>query len=423
MAALTPSAASGIFKERYAPHVVDAIPEWTHLLKRVKYDKGLAVGNLFHTPVVLADEAGFTHAGNNAGDYALNGAIAFNTQDAQVGPSQITLVSRISYDSFTQSLSSEAAFERLSKMLMERMVISTAKRLEVLFLYGGSGIGISDSSVNINATSTTLTLTTASWADGIWAGSKNQTLQFYTAGDVLVSTGSDSVFTVVSVNPTLFQIVVSGSAAGITALDIANAAGDLTIYYNGAHGNEMIGLNRIITNTGTLFNINAAVYDLWKGNTYDALSGPLTFNKLQSAVAVIVGRGLDEEVCVLVNHRTWANLLTDQAATRRFDSSYSKSKAEAGWETLEFYSQNGKMEVLSHPLVKQGEAFVLPLDRVRRIGAGTSDMMFMPQSATNDEYFQYVPGFNSYEIRLYSNQAIIDELPARAVKIINIVNS
>ena len=423
MAALTPSQASGIFKERYAPHVVDAIPEWTHLLKRVKYDKGLAVGNKFHTPVVLADEAGFTHASNNAGDYALNGAIAFNTQDAQVAPSQVTLVSRISYDSFTQSLSSEAAFERLSKMLMERMVTSTSKRLEILMLYGGSGLAITSSSSNVSATRTTVQITTGSWADGIWSGSKNQTLQFYTALDVLVSSGSDSVFTIYSVDPINKTITVDGSAAGITALDTAAGAGALTVYFNSAHGNEMVGLNKIITNTGFLFNIDAATYDLWKGNTYDAASGPLTFKKLQDAVARAVGRGLDEEVCVLVNHKTWSNLLTDQAAARRFDSSYSKSKAEAGHESLEFYSQNGKMEVLSHPIVKEGEAFIAPLDRVRRIGAGSSDIMFMPQSATNDEYFQYVPGFNSYELRVYSNQAIICELPARTVKVINIVNS
>lgn len=423
MAALTPSQASGIFKERYAPNVVDAIPENNHILKRVTYDKALAVGNKFHIPVVLSDEAGFTHASNNAGDYALNGAISFQTQDAQVSPSQITLVSRISYDAFTQSLASEAAFERLSKMLFERMVSATSKRLEILMIYGGSGVGQTSSSSNQSSTKTIVQVTTATWADGIWSGSKNQTVNFYN-GASIVSSGADAVFTIFAVDPVNRKLTITGTTTGISALDTAASGNTLDIYYQGAKGNEMVGLNQILTNTSsTLFNIDASQWDLWAGNTYSASSGPLTFSKLQNAIAVAVGRGLDEKVVVLVNHKTWANLLTDQAAVRRFDSSYSKSKAEAGSESLVFYSQNGPMEVLSHPCVKEGEAFVLPLDRVRRIGAGTSDMMFMPQSASNEEYFQYVPGFNSYEIRLYSNQAIIDELPARAVKITNIVNS
>lgn len=422
MGALTPTLASGIFKERYASHIVDAIPEWTHILKRVKYEKGLAVGNKFHFPVVLADEAGFTHAANNAGDYALNGAIAFETQDAQVSPSQITLVSRISYDAFTQSLASEAAFERLSKMLLERMTGSMSRRLEVLMLYGGSGLAVTASSANVNATKTTVTFTAASWADGIWAGAKNQTINFYN-GATLVSSGADAVFTVFSVDAANYKITVTGTATGISALDTSIAGGARTVFYQGAKGAEMTGLNTIVTNTGSLFNIDAATYDLWAGNSYSAASGPLTFNKLQNAVAQVVGRGLDKATQVLVNHKTWSNLLTDQAAVRRFDSSYSKTKAEAGSESLQFHSQNGLMEVLAHPCVKEGEAFILPLEDVRRIGAGSSDMMFMPQSASNEEYFQYVPGFNSYEIRLYSNQAIIDELPARTIKVTSIVNS
>jgi hypothetical protein len=425
MAALTPSSASGIFKERYAAHVVDAIPEWLILLKRVTYEKGLAVGAKFHFPVVLTEEAGFTHGANNAGDYALNGAIAFTTQDAQVSPAQITLVSRISYDAFTQSLASEAAFERLSKMLLERMVSATSKRLEILMLYGGSGLATCASSANSTATKTVVQVSTATWADGIWAGAKNQTVNFYN-GSSLISSGADAVFTIFSVDPVNRKLTVTGTATGISDLDtdLAGAGAGVTkIFYQGAYAAEMTGLDAIITNTGTLFNIDAATYDLWKGNSYSAASGPLTFAKLQGAVATAVGRGLDEKVTVLVNHKTWANLLTDQAAARRFDSSYSKNKAEAGAESLVFYSQNGMMEIISHPCVKEGEAFLLPLEKVRRIGAGTSDMMFMPQSATNEEYFQYVPGYNSYEIRLYSNQAIIDELPARAVKITSIVNS
>ena len=96
MAATIPSSIVGDFKERYnTKGIQDAIPESRVILKSVEFDKAALVGNAFHTPVILSDEAGFTYAANNAGNYALNGPTSLNVPDAQVRPSQITLVSQI----------------------------------------------------------------------------------------------------------------------------------------------------------------------------------------------------------------------------------------------------------------------------------------------------------------------------------------
>jgi len=422
MAATIPSSIIGDFKERYNPKgIQDAIPESRVLLKNVEFNKATLVGNAFHTPVILSDEAGFTYAANNAGNYALNGPISLNVPDAQVRPAQITLVSQISYDALSQSLGSGAAFLSATKLITKRMIDSMSKRVELAALYGGAGLGKTalTGSSNVDTTHEIVAFTEASWSDGIWAGTVNNQVQFYN-GVTLVSSGADSIFTITAVNPTLRTLTVSGSTTGIAALHalVVTTPTTLDIYFNSAYGNEMTGVYTILTNTGTLFNISAATYDLWKANTVDNNSGKLTFLALQNAVAIAVGRGLDTEVDVLVNPKVWANLVTSQSGARRFDSSYKKSVMENGAEKLTFYSQNGTMNITPSLYVKQGDCFILPFEHMQRIGS--MDIEFMPQVMGSDEFFQYVPGYNAYELRLWTNQQIFIELPARCVLIYNI---
>jgi hypothetical protein len=422
MAATIPSSIIGDFKERYnTKGIQDAIPESRVILKNVEFDKATLVGNAFHTPVILSDEAGFTYAANNAGNYALNGPISLNVPDAQVRPSQITLVSQISYDALSQSLGSGAAFLSATKLITKRMIDSMSKRVELAALYGGTGLGTTalTGSSNVNATTEIVAFSQQSWSDGIWAGTVNNQVQFYD-GVTLVSSGSDAIFTISAVNPTLRTLTVTGSAIGITALHalVVTVPTALTIYFNSAFGNEMVGIDRILTNTGTLFNISAATYDLWKSNVIDNAAGKLTFLALQNAVAVAVGRGLDTAVDVVINPKVWANLVTSQSGARRFDSSYKKSLMENGAEKLTFYSQNGTMNITPSLYVKEGDAFILPFETYQRIGS--MDIEFMPQVMGSDEFFQYVPGFNAYELRLWTNQQIFCTLPARSAKIFNI---
>jgi hypothetical protein len=356
----------------------------------------------------------------------LNGPISLNVPDAQVTPAQITLVSQISYDALSQSLGSGAAFMSATKLITKRMIDSMSKRVELAALYGGTGLGVSSTTGNSNTSSTisVVTFTSASWSDGIWAGTVNNQVQFYkVSDDSLISSGADSIFTISAVNPTTRALTLTGTTTGTTALKAATVDTPiaLNIYFNSAHGNEMTGVYKILTNTTTLFNINAAVYDLWKANTVDNGAGKLTFLALQNAVATAVGRGLDTEVDVMVNPKVWANLVTSQSGARRFDSSYKKSVMENGAEKLTFYSQNGTMNITPSLYVKQGDCFILPFEHMQRIGS--MDIEFMPQVMGSDEFFQYVPGYNAYELRLWTNQQIFIELPARCVLIYNIALS
>jgi hypothetical protein len=76
------------------------------------------------------------------------------------------------------------------------------------------------------------------------------------------------------------------------------------------------------------------------------------------------------------------------------------------------------MNITPSLYVKEGDCFILPFDHMTRIGS--MDIEFMPQVMGSDEFFQYVPGYNAYELRLWTNQQIFIELPARCCKIFNI---
>lgn len=181
----------------------------------------------------------------------------------------------------------------------------------------------------------------------------------------------------------------------------------------------MAGVDKILTNTGSLFGINAATYGLWKSSSYAAGGAALTMAKVLSAVGKAVNRGLNEDVMVLVNPITWQNLNSDQAALRSYDNPHSKD-SKNGFESITFHGQNGKIEVVSHPCVKEGEGFILPIKKVKRIGS--SDITFKTPGR-EDELFLQLPSNAGVELRLYTNQAIFIESPARCVKITGITNS
>lgn len=418
-----PSNLSGLFKEVYAPNLINLIPEEDKLVRAVKFvptDKQL--GNKYHQPVIVNQEQGFTYAGIDAGAFALNDAVSMNTQDAQVQGYQILLRSALAYDAAARASTDAKAFVKETQLMVENMMESTTKRVEIACWYGQAGLGTLASSVNASATTTTVTITTAEFAAGIWSGMENGVIDVYQSnGSTKIN--ANAALTVTQVNVGSRTLLLTGNATDIGDLDtyVAANANAALIYFRGANGSEMAGMYKIFTNTGTLFNISATTYNLWRANSYSSSSAALTFGKLQSAVGAAVNRGLNEDVSVYVNPVTWSNLLTDQAALRRLDSSYSPSKTENGSGSIKFHSQNGTIEVIAHNIIKEGQAFVFPNKRVRRIGAW--DIGFKCPGRGDEDIFTQLPSNAGYELRSYTDQSIFVETPAKCVLITNITNS
>ena len=417
----------GLFKIVYGSQIINLMPEASKLVRMIPFSQEERIGKRFDQPVALTYEHGYTYGAPGAGAFSLRASVSMKMQNAEVDGYQGVLRAQMDYETAAKATAGGAkAFKKATQLQVENMMESGTKRIELACLYGQSGLGQVTSSVNTDATTTVLQLSTATWATGIWSGMENCPLNFWTAANALVSSGADAIFIIESVDVANRKITVTGTATGITALDIAAAgAGPLDIYFDTARSgasawNEMVGINKIITNTGTLFNIDAGTYNLWGGNIYSNAGAALTLGKIISAIALPVGRGLNEKVVIFLNDRTWANVASDQAALRKYDASYSAEEIKNGARAIRFYSQNGEIELQPYNCIKEGEAFAIPTKRFKRIGA--QDISFN-SLGVEGRIFRELTDNAGFEYRLYTDQSIFCETPAKCLKITNIVNS
>jgi len=393
---------NGLFKEVYAKDLVELIPDGVKLLNKIPFaKKEQTLGNFYHQPVILGQEHGVTFAGAGDDAFDLNAPVNGQIKDATVRGTQLVLRSVMGYASAARSAEGGAkAFKQATKFLVGNMLRSVTKKLEIEMLYGQVGYATIDTAMGV--ASTTIQIPASEWAPGIWAGSERMPL------DIRDSVGGNQrLVNVTAVNFELQQITVSSA--------ITLAVGDV-IWHKGAYGNEFAGLHKIITNTSTIFGIDASQFSLFKGNEYDA-AGALSFNKIQEAVAKAVEKGLDTDVMVLVNPAVWAELMNDQAALRMLDSSYSPSTSENGSKEIKFHGQNGAIEIVPSIYVKKGFAYVISPEDMMRIGS--TDVTFK-RPGKGDEFFRELENAAGYELRCYTDQALFCAAPGKNVLIKNI---
>jgi len=424
---------NSLYKVAYAKGVEDLIPKAAKLSEMIPFvPSELQNGKHYEQPVVLAAEQGFTYSLDSQDAYTLNDSIGMAMQSAVVPGADIVLDSTVGYNQAARASHSATAFKSVMSTKFENMMKSSEKRLEIAMLYGSDHIGQAAAQAVVIASSMLpIIIDTDEWATGIWTGSENANVVFVQSSD---NTAVDSLrsFKVAKVDvdarTVYFAAGTAGTAGTLTTLETAIEAQSLNIHFygscSGSAGSfayaEMAGLKKILTNTGSLFGIDASVFDLWKGNSVTT-SGQLTMAKVLSAVSKAVQRGLDTDVVLVVNPSTWADLASNLAALRRFDGSYSKGKNANGSKEIEYYSQNGSIKIISYNIVKEGDFFIFPLEKVMRIGA--RELSLNDPTKPADEIFFTIPGKAGVGLRAYTNQAIFVEAPAQAVYGTGVVNS
>jgi hypothetical protein len=380
------------------------------------------IGKDYNQPVILTDEAGATYQQQtlaSSAAFSLNDAVGGVEQNAIITSSEIVMRSWLSYQQAARATSGgKAAFANATELQIKNNLKSCRKRLELSLIHGGQGaaadggLGTTASSTNASATTTNVIITAATWAAGIFSGLAGTKVNWYDNG-VLVSSGADSIFTITSVTPATRDLLITGTATGISALDTAIAADatQVKLFFHGAFNAESVGLLEIAKNTGTLFNIAGGTYQLWQGNSV-TLSGAPTMGKFLGGLVNAVGRGLDEDGCLLVSPATWNDLNTNEAALRVYDSSWKRSDSETGAEGITYYGQNGKVEVKPYLYMKGGEALFFVPERCHRVGS--VDVTYT-QPGRGGRIFFDIPDRAGYEFRSYSDQAIFCDKPATLV--------
>lgn len=405
---------NGWYKTRYGEKN-DLVPEYAILQQDFPFSKRGKTGASFKEPVRLRQAHGVTFKGgsNIADVYDLQDPITAQWAEMDIKGSEIILRDQIGYGAIAAAMGGDVSYGDVVDETVLGLDNSHRMYVEAAMLYGQSSIATVES-VSGSGTSRVWTIAKASWAPGLWSGGENMRLDAYqtVAGTKRNTTAAVQV---TGIDPDLRQVSVSGDAT-----DLGNVIGGDVLVFRLAEGELMAGIDKALTNTGTLHGISAATYNLWKGNVHDAGGSALTMGILHAATIKAVVRGLRGALTWYVNTYSWQNLVDNENSLRRYAES-TKSEYETGAESVSFRSANGKMTIKHHAMIKAGEAFGLEPTAWRR--SGESDLTEDVGSPENPNFFHEIPNKSGREYRNFSSQYFLCRRPSRQVKIKNIVPS
>lgn len=401
---------NGFFKDLYADKLHTVIPEGFFCLKNISFSEKERLGNMFNCPVITGLENGLTYASSIEDAFTLNGASAGKTQNAQVKGAPIVIQGTLGYLAAARAANGKSAFMDATKYLVASLMKSLSKAIELTIVYGQSGLATIGS-----VSGAVITVSAASWATGIWIGCEGMKLDIYSSVGVLRN-GASTPVTIVTVDLDAHTITTDTTLSSISAV-----ATDVLFPYH-AKNKQAQGIVSILSQTsGSLFGIDQTANSIFKGSSYDAANGALSFNKIVAAAAVVAAKGKEGKLTVLLSPKTWANINSDQAALRKYDATYSDSEAKNGSRNIKFFSQTGEIELVPYIYMKEGMALMLSLEDFSRIGS--TDITFNRPGMGNQQFFRDLDQSAGYELRALSDQAIFVTAPSHSLIINNIVNS
>lgn len=399
----------GNFKQIYGERIIDLVPNTMKLSRLLDFKYAEALGDKFNQPVDLSLEHGVTYAPANTENITLLPPVAGQMQNALVDGSQVYARSRVNYEAMMKANAAGVkAFAQATQHIVKRLTKAAGKRLEMLTLHGRRGIGTL-SSVSGASTTRAWILTDASWAAGIWAGAKNMTLDIFAANYSGSKVNTNAKVIVTSVDIANKTINVSGNATDLTAI----TAGMQIFPETSSPTNDFAGVDAIVRNSGTLFNVDASAYELWKGNVVSSVGRP-TMQAVLDGVRRAVELGLEDDVICVTPPKMFEVLNDDLAALRKLDSSYEVKEGVNGVENIKYHGQSGTVEIMPHLLQKDGQAFIMATSEWRRIGA--TDLTFITRGSNNEEKLVLeLPDSPASEMRCMFHGALFCESPAHSV--------
>lgn len=435
MSSVANPTAVNLFKECYG-ELHDLQPEDQMIAKAIPYSDKQQVGEKFVEAVVLSAEVGITFGGSTMTAYEINPAIAGSVQQAEVQPYSSILPSILPYGMISRSVGGgKVAFFDATKHTVKNNIKSHGRFQEIVRLYGQSATGLGTVSfasatyrgvafVNgggalaSTVTGTTITfvggasaadkailLAPGQFAAGFWVGMEKVIVQ-----QILISTNA---------------IVAEGQLTGVDALQgiifvdftpvAASSVGSHKLVFKGwRDAKEAIGIQKILSTSGTLFGIPTADYSLWKGQSISITNKKFSLEILQNGVAAAVNQGgLDGDLEVYVNPRSWATTVTTEAGARVYDKSYTPREAENGFESITFYHQTGKAVVKAHRMLKEGDVCGLHLPDWSR--SGSAEISFKVPGMDGKEEIFPLENQAGYCFRSYSDQYIFCHTPAKSI--------
>lgn len=396
-----------LFKEVFGDSVINRFPNVTKISRMFDFTKAEALGKKLVVPVQVAEEHGITYAaGTDAeANITLLAPTAGELQSAEIDGAQIYARSRVGYAAIERTKSDKGAFQQALRHVVDLLTKACGKRLEASHLWGRRGWG-AISSVSGSGTTRDWVITQDSWAAGLWAGAKGMTLDVFAADYSGTKINSNLKVTITAVSRSTRTVSVSGNAT-----DLGNVVAGMHLFPETASPtSEFAGIDAILSNTSTLFNINAGTYDIWKANQ-KAVNGAPSMEAILDGVRLGAEQGLMDDVICIVSPKAFQVLNNDLAALRRMDRSYSTKEGENGTEEILYHGQTGTVRIMPHLYMKDGKAFIICPKEWHRVGA-TSDFGFITRKGSEDKLLLDLPDNPASEMRAMFLGAIYCESPS-----------
>lgn len=372
------------------------------------------LGRNYLQTVCLSHELGFTFGDGTAFTY--NDDVAAVYDEISINPNPVVLKSRLAIEAADRLIRSDKAAITQTGLRAVQMKTSILRMAEIEMLHGRTGVGTISGNPSVNTSPTpdqaTIVFTDATWAPGVWAGMTGALLE---ARNGATKVNANGDLTLVSVDHDAKSIVVSGDNTDLT--DLADGH---VVYFKGAYSNGQYGIKYQLDTSGSVFGIDSSVYDLWKAQEH-TVSGALTVAQVMAGVAKATARGgLDEDCVLLMSTKTMSGLSSDLAALRELDGSYSPDKVSVGSKGIVVQAGSVRVRCVGHPMVMEGDAFLLPEKGLRKIGS--TDITFA-DSDGREARWQHLEGSHAYQLTCrFSFQVLISE-PAKCVYFKSITNS
>jgi hypothetical protein len=420
----TLSKLNGITKTKFAPKIKDRIPDKVKFFSRLSMLPNGKLGRKYEQPIELVLPQGMTYAAPLAGAFDIEDMEAGIMEIAEVDANQFLFADSLDYESEAKAATAgDAAYEAAVGRVIKRAMKAFTKRVELSFLYGHTSLAKVQSAASStdNGDGTydrVLTIYQAAWASGIWLGMKNAKLEFRTldgSGYVTSTRHGSGVIKLKRISVTNHTLTVTGAQADVDAI-LANDG----VVFAGTYGKETVGLDRIVTNTGTLHNISATDYEeQWGGNIYAVGSRQLTLRRIYEGMGAAIGKGLEDvDVTMFLNPLTFGDLLATEASLRRYAEA--TGQAKNGFKTLQYQGQHGMIEFVPYINIKEGEAICGPMETMAKLGA--QDITMMAPGRKDGEYWKPMERKAGYEMRLYANLGLFCDVPGHWTKFTGIVN-
>lgn len=389
-------------------------------------------GDFYIEGLSLNDEVGYTLAGTAQDAFSINPAVAGSFRQLQIQGSQTVVSTVLSWGFMSRSAGQgKEAFYEGTKYVMKNNLESHNKMVNVLKLYGQSDEGLGTVSYasatyrGVSFTDGTGTLTkkdgsTIAFTNGVNTAEKAILLspgQF--ASGIFVSRKGAAILQLDSNDAVVASGSLTGwdSTLGIVYVDFtpvaATAIGSHKLAFRGMEDSkEIVGVHKILTNSGTLFGINASTEPLWSGTVMDLDGKALSLKAVLEGLADGVNAGgLSGDLDVLVNPRSFSRLSDNEAFYRRHGDPHN-STAKAGYKSLEFDYSEGSVRVHGCPLVKEGDAFGLVKSHWL---CGGSQLPSFRVQGINQDVIQPLSDQAGFSVRSYADQFLLCRQPAKQI--------